>query len=232
MPFQFTHLHYLLLLPLAWAWVLWLAWKTDVQISAWRRWLALGIRLLVVLAVVLIIYAVVHSQAAKGPTVAPAAGIPCDQLEHTQTHYHAAVQIIDQGVVHPIPGGIGIDTDASGNVTCYYWLHVHPQYPDVIHIESPANDKFTLGQFFAVWSAWGGKPQPLSSAQVSTIVLTPDEKLYTYIDASDGKGPQLFTGDPNTIVLTKHEVISLEVASGTPTTPPAFNWNSSTNSGL
>src|SRR5436190_13475840 len=55
MPFQLTHPHYLLLLPLAWAWIIWLAWKTDVQISQWRRWLALGIRLMVVLAVVLAI---------------------------------------------------------------------------------------------------------------------------------------------------------------------------------
>src|SRR5260221_9020372 len=55
MRFQFTHPHFLLLLPPAWAWVLWLVWKTDVQISAWRRWLAAGLRLAVVLAVVLAI---------------------------------------------------------------------------------------------------------------------------------------------------------------------------------
>src|SRR5438132_203754 len=55
MPFQFTHPQYLLLLPVAWGWVLWLAWKTDVQIGAWRRWLALVLRLVVVLAVVLAI---------------------------------------------------------------------------------------------------------------------------------------------------------------------------------
>src|SRR2546430_10156163 len=51
MSFQFTHPRCLLLLPLAWGWIIWLAWKTDVQISQWRRWLALGIRLVVVLAV-------------------------------------------------------------------------------------------------------------------------------------------------------------------------------------
>src|SRR6266567_2610559 len=55
MPFQFTHPQYLLLLPLAGGWVIWLAWKSDVQISPWRRWLALGIRLTVVLAMVLAI---------------------------------------------------------------------------------------------------------------------------------------------------------------------------------
>src|SRR3954469_13993203 len=55
MHFQFTHPHYLLLLPLAWVWVIWLAWKTDVQISRWRHWRGWSIRLVVVLAVVLAI---------------------------------------------------------------------------------------------------------------------------------------------------------------------------------
>src|SRR6266849_1532174 len=55
MNFQFTHPYYLLLVPLALAWVIWFAWKTDVQIAAWRRWTALGIRIGVVLAIVLAI---------------------------------------------------------------------------------------------------------------------------------------------------------------------------------
>src|SRR6266849_3242857 len=55
MNFQFTHPYYLLLVPLALAWVIWFAWKTDVQIAAWRRWTALGIRIAVVLAIVLAI---------------------------------------------------------------------------------------------------------------------------------------------------------------------------------
>src|SRR5689334_7801638 len=55
MNFQFTHSQWLLLLPPVWAWVLWLTLKSDVQIGAWRRWLALGIRLAVTLLVVLAI---------------------------------------------------------------------------------------------------------------------------------------------------------------------------------
>jgi uncharacterized membrane protein len=47
MRFQFTQPEWLLLLPLAWAWVVWLAWKSDVQIGTWRRWAAVGIRLVV-----------------------------------------------------------------------------------------------------------------------------------------------------------------------------------------
>ncbi|MSU64078.1 MAG: VWA domain-containing protein [Pedosphaera sp.] len=49
MRFQFTHPYWLVLLPIALGWVGWLAWKTDVQIGAWRRWTALGLRLVIVL---------------------------------------------------------------------------------------------------------------------------------------------------------------------------------------
>src|SRR3954467_10562048 len=53
MNFQFTHPYYLFLLPVALAWVLWLSWKTDVQVSKWRRWTALSLRGVIVLALVL-----------------------------------------------------------------------------------------------------------------------------------------------------------------------------------
>ncbi|MBU6401534.1 MAG: VWA domain-containing protein, partial [Verrucomicrobia bacterium] len=55
MRFQFTHPWWLLLAPLALAWVLGLAWKSDVQLSAGRRWAALGLRLVIVAAVLLAI---------------------------------------------------------------------------------------------------------------------------------------------------------------------------------
>jgi uncharacterized membrane protein len=55
MKFQFTHPVYLLALLPALAWVLWFAWKTDVQLSPWRRRAALGIRLAVLLALMLAI---------------------------------------------------------------------------------------------------------------------------------------------------------------------------------
>jgi hypothetical protein len=188
--------------------------------------------LLVALFVGLVIYYYVNT---RPTTVAAAAGIPCDQLEHTQIHYHAALQIIHEGVLTPIPGGIGIQGGET-SPTCFYWLHVHTAYPDVIHIESPANDTFTLSQFFAVWNTWstnqGGPKEPLDATHVSTFTLAAGEKLYVYVDLGDGKGPQLFNGDPNTIVLKTHEVISLEITSGQPTTPPGFDWTTTANAGL
>ena len=55
MNIQFTHPIYLLLLVPGLAWVLWFAWKSDVQLSPWRRWLAVTIRVVVLLALVLAI---------------------------------------------------------------------------------------------------------------------------------------------------------------------------------
>lgn len=55
MSIQFTHPYYLLLLAPAVTWVIWLAWRSDVQLATWRRWLAAGIRVLVLLALVLAI---------------------------------------------------------------------------------------------------------------------------------------------------------------------------------
>jgi uncharacterized membrane protein len=55
MSIQFTHPRLLLLLIPTVAWVLWFAWKSDVQIAAWRRGLSLAVRLGVVTALVLAI---------------------------------------------------------------------------------------------------------------------------------------------------------------------------------
>jgi uncharacterized membrane protein len=55
MHFQFTHPSYLLLLAPTLAWVIWFAWRSDVQVGQWRRWTALAIRIMVLSAIVLAI---------------------------------------------------------------------------------------------------------------------------------------------------------------------------------
>ena len=52
MNFQFTHPLYLLLLAPALAWVIWFAVKSDVQVSEWRRWVSLAVRIIVLLCVI------------------------------------------------------------------------------------------------------------------------------------------------------------------------------------
>jgi hypothetical protein len=180
--------------------------------------------ILVVVAIILTIMWVVNNRTTKTPPVPIVAGIPCDHLEQTQVHYHAAIQIVYGGVVHPIPANIGIQGNPS-SPTCYYWLHVHAANPNTIHIESPKNRTFTLGDFFSVWSKWSGTTQPLDATHVSTFTLTPDQKLVVYISNTDSKSPpELYTGDPNKIVLKTHEVITLEITPPTVTPPPAFTF--------
>ncbi|HEY1420174.1 MAG TPA: hypothetical protein VGG90_05640 [Candidatus Dormibacteraeota bacterium] len=184
--------------------------------------------ILLALTIGLIVYIIANNKPTPGP--ATAAGVPCDRLEHTQVHYHAALQIVYQGNVVSIPANLGIVTDSSGSTSCFYWLHVHAQNPNVIHIESPASQTFTLGQFFAVWNTWstagGGPTEKLDATHVATLPVTSDQKLLVYIDLGDGHGPQPFTGDPNTIVLKSHEVITLEITPPAVTPPPPFTFTS------
>jgi uncharacterized membrane protein len=53
MKVQFTNPHFLWLLPVVWAWAIWLAAKSDAQLSRVRRGIALAVRMIVLLLVVL-----------------------------------------------------------------------------------------------------------------------------------------------------------------------------------
>ena len=176
--------------------------------------------ILVVAAIILIIIGVTQGRTKPAVVVPAANGIPCDALEQTQVHYHTALQILYQGNPVSIPSDVGRLT------TCFYWLHTHVESPGVIHIESPKGHTYTLGDFFKVWQVSKGTPEPLDATHVSSFILTPDQKLVVYIDLSDGKGPQVYTGDPAAIVLKAHEVITLEIAPPTVNPPPKFTFQS------
>jgi len=180
------------------------------------------------LAVVLVVVTVmvyVAVTAARGGAPAPvgnpllsASPIPCDGLEHTQVHYHAYLQIVAGGNVVPISTSVG------RSAFCYYWLHMHSGEAGIIHIEAPADRTFTLGDFFWVWGQWSGKHQLLDSRHVSTMTLSGGQALVAYVDADDGAGPHLYSGDPRTIVLRNHEMITLEITPPALSQPPPFTW--------
>ena len=156
-----------------------------------------------------------------------AGGIPCDTGEQSKVHFHTGLQIVYHGVLTNLRENTGIMTDASGNESCLYWLHVHPQDTNIIHIEAPANQTFTLGQFIDVWNAWsqakGYGAVKLDSTHVAQFTLAGDDTMKIYVDLGDGKGPQPYTGDARSIVLKSHEVITIEI---TPPDqpPPAFTF--------
>lgn len=71
--------------------------------------------------------------------------ISCDTMEHFNIHIHAHLDIFVNGDSYPIPSNIGIIPNQ-----CIYWLHTHDD-TGVIHIESPDERIFTLGEFFDIW---------------------------------------------------------------------------------
>jgi hypothetical protein len=72
-------------------------------------------------------------------------GITCDKAEHFVSHIHMHLDIFINGKESVVPSNIGI---IPGN--SIYWLHTHDD-TEVIHIESPDDRTFTLGQFFQIW---------------------------------------------------------------------------------
>ena len=82
----------------------------------------------------------------------------------------ADVAIYANGQPLTVPYGIGIgkpwqvqqSTEGPFVVegSCFYWLHTHTD-EGIMHIESPVQRTFTLGDFFAVWG------QPLGSSQAA-----------------------------------------------------------------
>jgi hypothetical protein len=158
-----------------------------------------------------------------GAAVAPASttqtgtvnGIQCGAKEELAYHIHAHLTVFDNGQARSLPGGIGIPGSqvvqttegpvASGG-QCIYWLHTHA--PDgVIHIESPTQRIYSLGDFFDEWH------QPLSANQVGDV----KGKVSAIVDGKP------WTKDVRAIPLDPHAVIQLNV--GSPVPFETVNWS-------
>jgi hypothetical protein len=140
----------------------------------------------------------------------PVDGISCQAGEQTVFHIHAHLTVFVNGSARQIPAAIGIPGAqaqstpqgpfiASG--TCFYWLHTHAA-DGIIHIESPVQRTYTLGNFFDIWG------QPLGTDRVGPAS---GHVVAIY-------NGQVFQGNPRDIPLTAHAQIQLQV--GTPLVAP------------
>jgi uncharacterized membrane protein len=97
MHLQFTHRIYLLLLLPALAWVFWYAFKSDVQVSAWRKWMALIIRTIVVLALIFAIAGLQWLLPVEGMNVFfvldRSDSIPAEQQETAKNYINATSKL-------------------------------------------------------------------------------------------------------------------------------------------
>ena len=136
-------------------------------------------------------------------------GITCGPTEQLAYHIHAHLAVYADGQPRALPGGIGIPgstvqqspqgPEALGG-QCIYWLHTHA--PDgIIHIESPTQRVYTLGEFFDEWH------QPLSRTAVGSAT----GPVTAFVNGT------VYHGDPRAIPLNAHAVIQLDV--GSPATP-------------
>jgi hypothetical protein len=149
---------------------------------------------------------------AVGPTVD---GIKCEASEQVLFHIHAHLAVFVNGRTGTIPEGIGIAPPRTSEQTtdgpfvlggtCFYWLHSHTA-DGVIHIESPIQRTFTLGNYFDIWN------QPLSATRVGQAI----GPVTAYVDG------RRFTGDPRSIPLGAHSVIQLDV--GTIVAPAPYTF--------
>jgi hypothetical protein len=173
----------------------------------------------VLAAIALVVVAVIaftggRTTAQKGPSVPTGAmvdGIGCQASEQVAYHIHEHLAIYVSGSRQVVPAGIGIPPPqqvVNGFVEggkCLYWLHTHDT-TGVIHVESPVQRVYTLGQFFDIWG------RPLSGTQVGHAT----GKVTVFLDG------KRFAGNPRSIKLTPHAVIQLDVGKVVPPQPFTF----------
>lgn len=146
----------------------------------------------------------------RGGNGQPVDGIEGSSREMLKVHVHAHLALFHKGQQIAIPYAIGIvrpfqvNNGFVGVGRGIYWLHTHDA-TGVIHVESPDDRIYTLGNFFDIWG------QPLTSGEVAGLKGV----VRAFVDGKP------FPGDPRSIVLSAHTQITLEV--GAPlVTPPTY----------
>ncbi len=119
-----------------------------------------------------------------------AARLPLLSMEATDVHFHAHLDIIVNGQPVTVPANIGI----AGN-TGISSMHTHDP-TGIIHIESPTQATFTLGQFFTEWKI------RLSGTCLNDVCATSATTWRFYVNG------QPYTGDPTALQLAAHQEIA------------------------
>jgi hypothetical protein len=150
-----------------------------------------------------------------GATGRPVDGIESDSAERLAFHIHTHLQIYVDGQQRALPPGIGVVPPLQVQQTAqgpfvvggagFYWLHTHDD-SGVVHVESPVQRPFTLGELFDLWS------QPLGPDRVGPAT----GPVTALVDGV------VVGGDPRDIPLTAHAVVQLDVGTIVPFRPYSF----------
>ncbi len=127
-------------------------------------------------------------------------------------HYHAHLDILDNGQAVEVPAGIGFVIQ-NGQATGITSLHTHDA-SGVIHIESQTNIPYSLGQVFTEWGV------RLTTGQVGGLASGNGNVLRAFVNGAPS------SGDPATIILRPHQEVALWFgpASGHPQVPRSYSF--------
>ena len=124
----------------------------------------------------------------------PIDGVTCGSMEGQTQHIHQQLQVVVDGQMRFAPAYVGF---MQGKNCTLYWIHMHQDYPGIIHVEAPVKDRFTLGAFLDIWSV-----SPVDQSLLSVIEgRNPDAVVV------NGKP---YLGDVRAIPLLAHELITLQ----------------------
>ena len=121
-----------------------------------------------------------------------AIGLPALAREGVLVHTHEHLDLYLNGKHVAVPANVGIGSDPR----YYSPLHTHDR-TGILHVESPTNTTYTLGQFFGVWGV------RLSSACIGDFCADGDKALLAFVDG------RRVPGDPAKIPLRRHDEIVL-----------------------
>jgi hypothetical protein len=121
-----------------------------------------------------------------------AAGLPMLREEGRVIHIHAHLDVSVDGQPVVVPGGIGIGRSSQGISP----LHTH-NASGVIHIESPVNRAYTLGEFFTEWDVG------LSPDNVGGLRVGDGKTLGVFVNGAP------VTGNPAAVTINAHDEIAV-----------------------
>lgn len=138
-----------------------------------------------------------------------AAGLPMLGQEGQVLHIHSHLDVFVDGKAVTVPAEIGID-EAKQQISP---LHTHDT-SGVVHIESPVNSDFTLGEFMTEWNV------PIGKSVLGPLKTGGGKELHVYVNGKEQ------SGDPAAVKLAAHEEIA--VVYGVPgdkvQVPNSYNW--------
>ena len=135
--------------------------------------------------------------------------IRCEVIEHLTFHIHAHLDIFINGKHYTVPSQIGIIPNK-----CLYWMHTHDD-TGVIHIESPENRNFTLGQFFDIWN------EKFNNTQIFDNIVSNNKNntLSVYVN-----GNKASSVDYRDIKLNSHDEIAIVYGKPPDTIPSSYRF--------